>query len=100
MNIRVIGPGCASCKRLFDLTVQAAQELGMKDEVEYSTDVQEIVSMGLMRSPVLSINGKAAVVGMVPDVATLKRLLSEETSQSDTVERAPASGGCSCGGSC
>jgi small redox-active disulfide protein 2 len=72
MNIKVIGSGCATCEKLHDLTTQAVQELGMKDEVEYGTDVNEIVAMGLMQSPVLAIDGKPALVGKVFDLEKIK----------------------------
>jgi len=50
MKIQVIGSG-------------AVAELGIKAEVEYSTDVSKIIEMGVMQSPVLAIDGKPAMIG-------------------------------------
>ena len=43
MTIQVLGSGCPTCKKLFELTQQATKELGLKTEVEYITDIQKIV---------------------------------------------------------
>lgn len=77
MQIQVIGSGCPTCKKLFDLTKKAVEELNLEVEVEYITDVRKIVAMGLMQSPVLAVNGKPAVVGFVPDVEKIKQVISE-----------------------
>lgn len=76
MKIQVLGSGCPTCKKLYDLTKQAAGELKLDDEVEYVTDVEEIVKLGLMSSPVLVIDGKPVIVGMVPDISKLKDKIS------------------------
>jgi small redox-active disulfide protein 2 len=77
MKIQVLGSGCPTCKRLYELTKAAAAEVGIKTEVEYITDIQKIIEMGVMRSPVLAIDGKPVLVGSVPDKAGIKRILQE-----------------------
>lgn len=57
MKIKVIGSGCESCKKMYLLAQQAVKELGLKAEVEYSTNVQEVVELGLLHTPVLLIDG-------------------------------------------
>ncbi|MGB9883205.1 MAG: thioredoxin family protein, partial [Microgenomates group bacterium] len=66
MKIQVLGSGCATCKALYELTKQAVEELGLKDEVEYITDISKIIEMGIMQSPVLAIDGKPVMVGFKP----------------------------------
>ena len=56
MIIQVLGSGCPTCKKLFELTKQAVGELGLETDVEYITDIQEIVKMGVMSTPVLAID--------------------------------------------
>ena len=63
MKIKVIGSGCPTCKNLFELTKKAVSQLGIDSTVEYSTDVSEIIEMGVMQSPVLAIDGKPAMIG-------------------------------------
>ncbi|MDR3581645.1 MAG: thioredoxin family protein [Candidatus Pacebacteria bacterium] len=77
MKIQVLGSGCATCKKLFELTKKAEEELGLGVEVEYFTDVQKIIDMGLMSSPVLAIDGKPVLVGRVPEVEKIKEIIAE-----------------------
>jgi len=77
MTIQVLGSGCPTCKKLFELTKQAVDELDMKTEVEYITDIQKIVEMGVMSSPVLAINGKPVIYGFLPKLEKIKETISE-----------------------
>ena len=77
MKIQVLGSGCATCKKLFELTQKAVLELRLNTEVEYITDIQKIVTMGLMKSPVLAVNGKPALVGFTPDITEIKKRILE-----------------------
>ena len=77
MQIQVLGSGCPSCKKLFELTKKAAEELKLKTEVEYITDIQKIVEMGVMSSPVLAIDGKPAITGFLPDVKKIKETIKK-----------------------
>ena len=78
MKIAVLGSGCATCKALYDLTKKAVFELGLKDEVEYITDISKIIEMGVMQSPVLAINGKPVMVGFIPDLEKIKEIIGKE----------------------
>jgi small redox-active disulfide protein 2 len=77
MKIEVIGSGCKKCKALFELTKEVSSELGIVDEVIYSNDFNKIVAMGIMQSPVLTINDKPVLVGMLPDKERLKEIISK-----------------------
>jgi len=75
MKIQVLGSGCPTCHKLLEMTKQAVKELNLKDEVEYITDVQKIIAMGLMQSPVLAVNGKPVMVGFLPDIEKIKQAI-------------------------
>ena len=77
MKIQVLGSGCPTCKKLYELTQQAVKELNLNEEVEYITDVSKIVEMGVMSSPVLAVDGKPVMIGFLPDVDKIKSLLKE-----------------------
>ena len=77
MKIEVIGSGCKKCKMLFELTQEVIKELGINDTVLYGTDVTKIVNMGLISSPVLTVNGKPILVGMLPSRDQLKEIISK-----------------------
>ena len=77
MKIQVLGSGCPSCKKLFELTKKAAEELKLKTEVEYITDIQKIVEMSVMTSPVLAVNEKPILTGFVPDIEKIKEAIKK-----------------------
>lgn len=77
MKIEVIGSGCKKCKNLFELTKEISIGLGIHDEVIYSNDINRIVLMGIMQSPVLTINDKPVLIGMLPDKERLKDIISK-----------------------
>ena len=76
-KIEVLGSGCPTCEKLFKITERAVAELGMAVKVEYVKDVQRIVQMGLLQSPVLAVNGKPALVGFTPDIEKIKKAIQD-----------------------
>lgn len=77
IKIEVIGSGCKKCEALFKLTKEVAQELNINDIVLYSTDINKIVAMGIMSSPVLTIDDNPVLVGILPDKKRLKEIISK-----------------------
>jgi len=76
MKLQVVGPGCMNCKTLAERTDAAAKELGLEYELEKVDDLKAIVSMGVMRTPALVIDGETKLVGRVPSVSELKEILA------------------------
>ncbi len=75
MKIQVLGSGCPTCEKLYELTKEAVKQLNLNKEVEYITDISKIVEMGVMSSPVLAIDGKPVMVGMLSDIEKIKGLI-------------------------
>ena len=75
MQLTVMGPGCAKCKTLAQLTEQAANELGTPYEISKVTDLKEIMALGVMMTPALAVDGKVKLAGRVPSVEEIKKLL-------------------------
>lgn len=99
MNIKVLGTGCDTCRRLHESVVKAVKELNLGTEVEYITDVQVMLDLGVMSSPVLVVNDVAVAVGQVPSYEKIKQFITEgEKNVSVTEEKPTSSCGCSCGG--
>lgn len=97
-KIEVFGSGCGSCKKLFDLTKRAVIEIGLDAEVEYIDDIQRVMELGVMSFPVLAINGKPIIIGMIPDIEEIKKIIISY--QEGMAEAKEGSSGCSCGGNC
>lgn len=76
MEVKVLGPGCRNCAALEARTREALEHLGIEAEVVKVTDVVEIASYGVMRTPALVIDDELAVAGRVPTVRALEELLS------------------------
>jgi small redox-active disulfide protein 2 len=76
MKIQILGTGCARCNALTMATEKAAQALGLQYELEKVTDLQRIMSFGVMTTPALVVDGKVKVSGKTPSVDDLKKLLA------------------------
>ena len=76
-SIKVLGPGCKSCHELNEAAVAAVKELGMDLEVEYITDMETIVSYGVMSMPALVINEKVVSMGKALKTADIIKLLKK-----------------------
>jgi small redox-active disulfide protein 2 len=75
MKLQILGTGCAKCNALTMATEKAAQALGQPYEIEKVTDLQRIMSFGVMMTPALVVDGKVKASGKVPSVDELKKLL-------------------------
>ena len=76
-SIKVLGPGCKSCHELNEACNAAIKELGMNIEVEYITDMETIVSYGVMSMPALVINEKVVSMGKALKTAEVIKLLQK-----------------------
>lgn len=76
MIIKILGSGCANCTRLEANTKDALATLGVDATIEKVTDVGDIASYGIMRTPGLVVDEQVLVSGRVPDAAEIATLLS------------------------
>ncbi|HZJ41654.1 MAG TPA: thioredoxin family protein [Patescibacteria group bacterium] len=67
-SIQVFGSDCPSCKKLHELTKEAISELNLDIDVEYISDIQRIIDLGLLSAPILMINDKVITAGELPRV--------------------------------
>jgi len=93
MKIEVLGTGCAKCKTLEKVALEAVAKLGVFAQVEKVEDITKIMGYGVMSTPALVVDGVVKLSGRVPSHEELVALLK------DTTATVP-SGGCGCGSSC
>lgn len=77
-GIAVLGSGCKSCHALFENTKAAVAELGLETEVEYITDLEKIMSYGVMSMPALVVNGTVVAMGKVLKAKEIVELLNKQ----------------------
>ena len=75
-KLQILGTGCAKCANLAAVTEQAANSLGLEYQIEKVTDLNKIMSFGVMMTPALVVDGKVKVAGRVPSVEDLKKMLT------------------------
>lgn len=76
MKIQVLGPGCAKCTKLAENAEAAAKQAGVQYELEKVTELTEIMKFGVMMTPGLVIDGVVKVVGKVPSVDDIAKMLA------------------------
>lgn len=74
-TIQILGTGCAKCKQLTENAEKAAQELGLEYQIEKVTDINQIMSFGVMMTPALAVDGTVKLAGKVSSPAEIKPLL-------------------------
>lgn len=75
MIIKVLGSGCANCKKLESNTREAVKELGIDATIEKVEDFKDIMAYGVMKTPALVVDEKVKVMGRVPSVEDIKKYL-------------------------
>lgn len=77
-----VNPPCARCKKAEENAQKAAAKLlneGFKVEVvKLSVTAKETISKyGVLMSPAIAVNGIVKIMGKVPDVSIIERLLRQ-----------------------
>ena len=76
MEIKVLGPGCATCRKMEELAKQAVRELGIAADVIKVTDIGEIARNGILSTPGLVVNGAVKHSGKpLPSLEKVKELI-------------------------
>lgn len=75
MVIKVLGSGCAKCKKLTANTQQAVNELGIEATIEKVENIEDIMSYGVMSTPALVVDEQVKFTGRVPTAEDIKKYL-------------------------
>lgn len=78
MEIKVLGTGCAKCKKLEQITENVVNEMGLDATIEKVEDIYKIMQFGVMQTPGLVVNGKVVLTGRLPKAEELKVLLTTQ----------------------
>ncbi len=64
--IKVLGSGCANCKKLEAIAHQVVEQMGIEVEVIKVTEYPDIMAYDVMSTPGLVINEKVVSYGRIP----------------------------------
>ncbi|OGA07285.1 MAG: glutaredoxin [Betaproteobacteria bacterium RIFCSPLOWO2_02_FULL_65_20] len=77
LAIKILGPGCANCRKLEEIARQAAAALKVESEITKVTDMQQIIDYGVLRTPGLVINEKLVSSGRIPTPGNVVEWIKE-----------------------
>jgi small redox-active disulfide protein 2 len=81
MNVKVLGSGCANCKRLEKVTRQALAEMGVEATVTKVTDFGDIMTYDIVTTPGLVIDEQVVSSGRVPSKAEITSMIATALSK-------------------
>ena len=73
LTVKILGPGCANCKRLEEVARKAASDAGIEAEFVKVTDMQAIMAFDLLSTPGLVIDEKLVSSGRIPTQAEIRQ---------------------------
>jgi small redox-active disulfide protein 2 len=77
LTIKILGPGCANCKRLEEIARQAASDMNVSAEFVKVTDYNDILAYDLLSTPGLVINEKLVSSGRIPSPASVSAWIAD-----------------------
>ncbi|KLU64127.1 hypothetical protein DEAC_c39420 [Desulfosporosinus acididurans] len=78
MEIKILGSGCANCKKLEANARAAIAEMGIEASITKVEDIKEVMKYGVMRTPGFVINEKVKSYGKVLSAAEIKKLIQAQ----------------------
>ena len=77
LTIKVLGSGCANCKRVEQIALKVIADMGIEAEVIKVTDYAAIMAYNILSTPGLVINEKVVSTGCIPIPAELTTWLTD-----------------------
>ena len=72
LTVKILGSGCANCRKLEAVAREAAADAGIEAEFVKVTDIKTIMDFDVMSTPALVIDGKVVSSGRIPSKADVE----------------------------
>ena len=82
LTIKVLGPGCANCKKVEQVARQTLNRLSVEAQIEKVTEHAEIRKYPILATPGLVINEKLVSAGRIPTEAEVTTWIVDALEQS------------------
>jgi small redox-active disulfide protein 2 len=77
LTIKVLGSGCANCKRVEQIANKVVAEMSLEAEVIKVTDYADIMAYNILSTPGLVVNEKVVCSGRIPTPAEVTTWLAD-----------------------
>ena len=75
-TVKILGPGCANCRKLEAVAREAASAAGVEAQFVKVTDMQAIMAYDLISTPGLVIDERVVSSGRIPTQAEVRQWLA------------------------
>jgi small redox-active disulfide protein 2 len=77
LNIKILGSGCANCKRVEQIARKVVNEMSLEAEVIKVTDYNDIMAYNVLSTPGLVVNEKLVCSGRIPTPAEVNTWVAD-----------------------
>lgn len=77
LTIKVLGSGCANCKRVEQIARRVVEEMSLEAQIVKVTDYNDIAAYNVLATPGLVVNEKLVSSGRIPTPAEVTTWLAD-----------------------
>lgn len=75
MEVKVLGPGCAKCKKTYAVVEKVIKENNLDATLTKVDDIMEMMSYNILSTPAVVVDGEVRIKGHMPSENEVKEAL-------------------------